>query len=1093
MKPRRTAAVLTALCLSLAVGALGTQVACSGSSSSTKGVAPVISNLQLSKTTTFTTATNTIHIGSGETVYLQASFAADGGTAVLTPGNVAVQPGIPVPLTNITQTTTYTLTVTSKDGKKATSSASVNVYTAPVSLAYATEDMACYRDVRIVANAATLTGGTGPWTYSSTPTLPNGLSFDATGAIVGTPTATSTGTYTVKAENPAGQSITKAVRITVAETPLRISVNPRGILSGSATLTWDGDDVASLFSGVTITASPADASLPSSFDLAGSATVSPTATTTYTITANIATGGTVSRNVTLYVGALAVDFQSFSATPLSVAPGGTETTTLQWVSPGLPDSLTLNGTPVAAADITAGQTKVTPVAPRSFYTLVGSNTVNGGTPATAKTSVGVRSLYYLAGTPGGGRGNVDGPVDANGYSTARFYRPNSITWDEKAADGSMIVCDFSGNLVRRIAADRTVTTIAGTPGLAGTDSTDPARSVKPRNSAVDPVTGDIYVGGEDYTPKRLLKLAPKGDGTYAPSVVAGFTYNTNAMVIDSAQQMYFIPYGEAKLYKMDLTQASPVAVALADVAAVGTAATAMAKDFNGGRRLLYVVGTQKILKVDIATETAPVVSTLTGTGTSGFVDSLTAASGTVNAPQGVAVDTAGNVYIADRNNYAVRMVPASGPLAGALITIAGMTGTAKEGYASSTVTLDGTATLPTSATACLSNVYYVAAQGNGGVGTKIYVADAGASFDNQAIRVITVTEPESGKLAYTLDDPAKPGLAHAGGPIVTGSADGVGAAAQFNFGTGCNNVATLPDGSMTFVADTNNNSVRVVLADGTVSTLQKAADTSVVFNTPKGIALQTDPATKAPVALFVADTGSTKKLRRFTPSGSFWVEDDSFAPTGADWPASPTMPALAVDSSTKTLYAADSSNKILKLNLDTLAATALVNTGISNVQGLAVQVSGADRYLWAAAYGSYKVFKFDTTAVNTALLTIGSTSGYADGAKDVAKFSYLAGIAVDSTTGKVYVPSTGFGNGESAIRQIDATTGAVSTVMGGAFDGTGKYYFGQRPGLLPQDATTDTKNLKGCGVLNPVGLALSEEGDLFITSKNAVLKAIIER
>ena len=41
------------------------------------------------------------------------------------------------------------------------------------------------------------------------------------------------------------------------------------------------------------------------------------------------------------------------------------------------------------------------------------------------------------------------------------------------------------------------------------------------------------------------------------------------------------------------------------------------------------------------------------------------------------------------------------------------------------ITLDGTTTLPTSTTACLSNVYYVLAQGDGTAGSTIYVADAG--------------------------------------------------------------------------------------------------------------------------------------------------------------------------------------------------------------------------------------------------------------------------------------------------------------------------------------------------------------------------------
>ena len=263
-----------------------------------------------------------------------------------------------------------------------------------------------------------------------------------------------------------------------------------------------------------------------------------------------------------------------------------------------------------------------------------------------------------------------------------------------------------------------------------------------------------------------------------------------------------------------------------------------------GRKLLYVVCTNKIMKIDLSSGT-PVATLFAGTGTAGFADNLAAASGLLRGPQGVSVDTSGNVYIADRDNYAVRMVPASGALAGALVTIAGKTGTQLEGYASSSITLDGTTTLPTSTTACLSNVYYVLAQGDGTAGSTIYVADAGAGFDNQAIRVLTVSSPATGSLTYTLDDPAKlPGYAYAGSPRLTGNADGLGLSARFAFGTASGaNLATLPDGSLTFAADTVNNLVRIIAPDGTVTTLKDATATNVAFSTPKSVAVQVNPAT----------------------------------------------------------------------------------------------------------------------------------------------------------------------------------------------------------------------------------------------------------
>ncbi len=61
-----------------------------------------------------------------------------------------------------------------------------------------------------------------------------------------------------------------------------------------------------------------------------------------------------------------------------------------------------------------------------------------------------------------------------------------------------------------------------------------------------------------------------------------------------------------------------------------------------------------------------VVSTYAGSGTPGFTDGA-AGSATFNGPNGVAVDKAGNVYVADYHNNAIREIEASGTV----ITLAG--------------------------------------------------------------------------------------------------------------------------------------------------------------------------------------------------------------------------------------------------------------------------------------------------------------------------------------------------------------------------------------------------------------------------------------
>jgi hypothetical protein len=1088
------------LTLGLVLGLAVVQIGCASNSSSYDHPAPSISEFttgtKASPTAPFipTPSGSTLSIPQGGSAWFRANFGVKDGSAVLTPGNLPVTSNVPFPVTNIAATTTYTLTVTSGDGQKATATATVTVLASPAGLTYTNEDATYYAGVKIADNTVATVTGAAPITYAVNKPLPNGLQLSTTtGAITGTPAVqTPQDTYTITASNSVG-STTRDVKIAVAATPLTFTASPAAITVGqSTTLSWDAASIAGVFSAVAITANPADATLPATFTLAGTANVSPLVTTTYTLSATPVGGGAaVTKTADVTVGAAPVHFTSFTATPSSVVLGNTSN--LAWSYTGTALDLTLDGASVLGS---LGQT-VTPFG-RQTYTLAGSNLVGGD---TATVKVGAKALYHVAGSFGSGRGNVDGGLDPNGFSKARFYRPNSITWDEKANDGSMIVCDYSSNLVRRIAADRTVTTIAGTPGVAGTATTnaDVNTLYQPRNTAVDPVTGDVYLGGEGYTTKRLLKLTPNGDGTYTPSLVAGFTINTNALVIDSNRMMYFVEYNAStgNLYKMDLTSGAPTPVLMANLAPTVTAATALAKDFNGGRRLLYLVGSSKIFKIDITNEANPVATLIAGTGTAGFADSLTAATGTVNAPQGVAVDTAGNVYIADRNNFAVRMIPAGGEWSGALLTIAGATGTAGEGYGSAAITLSANPTLPSSAAKTLSNAYYVAIQGDGTAGTKIYVADAAATFDNQAIRIITVSGTTSGGFpsagtTYTLDDPAKPaGYAYAGAPRVSGNADGVGAFAKFTFGTGSGaNLATLPDGSLTFAADTGNNLVRAIAADGTVTTLKDATATNIAFLAPKSVAVQVNPTTKALVALFVGDTGTTKKLRKFTPNGDGTFTEATFAVSGGTYPVAPNHLGLAVDSVGGFVYASDATAaKVFKIDATTGASSDFVAATGTNPMGLALAGDGT---LWLAVTGAHQVKSYDTTG--TLALTVGTgTAGYADGAATTASLTAPTGIAVD-THGFAYVNNyatsqTATTNG---IRAISTATGAVTTLLGFATSTTTPTFYGLKPGLLLPDnlGTTGAQSMNGGVLYAPQGLTINQDGDLLVSTPQSVYKVV---
>ena len=222
---------------------------------------------------------------------------------------------------------------------------------------------------------------------------------------------------------------------------------------------------------------------------------------------------------------------------------------------------------------------------------------------------------------------------------------------------------------------------------------------------------------------------------------------------------------------------------------------------------------------------AGVVSTLAGlAGSSGSADG-TGSAARFCYPYGVAVDGSGNVYVADTDNYTIRKITP----AGVVSTLAGLAG--------SSGSADGTGSA-----ARFDYPYGVAVDGSG----NVYVADSG----NNTIRKIT---------------PAGVVSTLAGMAGSSGSADGTGSAARFNYPTG---VAVDGSGNV-YVADTGNNTIRKITPAGVVSTLAGTAGSSgsadgtgsaARFYYPYGVAVDGSG------NVYVADNDNYT-IRKITPAG----------------------------------------------------------------------------------------------------------------------------------------------------------------------------------------------------------------------------------
>src|SRR6266850_364237 len=161
-------------------------------------------------------------------------------------------------------------------------------------------------------------------------------------------------------------------------------------------------------------------------------------------------------------------------------------------------------------------------------------------------------------------------------------------------------------------------------------------------------------------------------------------------------------------------------------------------------------------------------------------------------PYGVAVDSSGNVYVADSGNSTIRKITPAGVVS-ALAGPAGQSGS-----------VDGSGSA-----ARFNSPFSVAVDGSG----NVYVGDC----LNSTIRKIA---------------PAGVVSTLAGLPEHTGSTDGTGSAARFFNPQG---VAADRSGNV-YVADTFNGNIRKITPAGVVSTLADATGSAAYFYHPFGVA-----------------------------------------------------------------------------------------------------------------------------------------------------------------------------------------------------------------------------------------------------------------
>jgi len=295
--------------------------------------------------------------------------------------------------------------------------------------------------------------------------------------------------------------------------------------------------------------------------------------------------------------------------------------------------------------------------------------------AEAAVPESVWTLSVFAGT-----GTADAPT-AGPATSSNLNWPNGVAVD---SSGNVYIADKVNHVVEKVTPSGTLSVFAGT-GTAGAPTAGPATSSKlnyPMGVAVDS-SDNVYIADtqnmrvEKVTPDGTLSIIAGSGSQDAPTAGPATSSALNqpyGVAVDSSGNVYIADYGTHRVEKVTpsgtLSVFAGTGTGGAPTAGPATSSNlyypaAVAVDSSGN---VYIAdfSNRRVEKVT----PSGTLSVFAGTGNRGVSTAGPATSSDMYGPYGVAVDSSGNVYIGDyRNNTVLRVTPS-----GTLSIIAG-TGT----------------------------------------------------------------------------------------------------------------------------------------------------------------------------------------------------------------------------------------------------------------------------------------------------------------------------------------------------------------------------------------------------------------------------------
>jgi len=392
------------------------------------------------------------------------------------------------------------------------------------------------------------------------------------------------------------------------------------------------------------------------------------------------------------------------------------------------------------------------------------------------------------------------------------------------------------------------------------------------------------------------------------------------------------------------------------------------------------------------------IATVAGNGAPSYSgDGGPATAAGLNRPSGLAIDNSGNLYIADTGNNRVRKVTDSG----VITTVAG---NGQQGFGG-----DGSAAID----AQLNSPQGLAVDSTG----RLYIADS----RNERVRKLT---PDG--IILTVAGIGTYGYSGDGGPATN---------SQLGYPTG---VSIDADGNLYIAEAKNQGTIRRVSGAGQIDTLASG------LNVPLSLVLDASGTLYVTVEneLYVKKVSPAGIVSAVAGNGTFGYSGDGGLATAAqiNYPQ-----AVSLDNF-KNLYIADSQNRLVRKVSSTGIMTTVAGGGCSpfsdcNRGDGGQAVLAGLRYPTAVAADTsgnfyvtddYSVRKISSAGIITTVAGNGAPSYSGDGGPATAAgLNQPGGLAIDSS-GNLYIADTG----NHRVRKV-TTTGIITTVAGNGQQGFG--------------------------------------------------------